>query len=329
MEMSPTPEKALVAGDHLRELVPDAGHLVHMPTHIDIQCGAYHDVVHWNLKGIEADLKVAEEQGRMNFYTGYRIHNYRFVVYGAMFLGQYQTALTAAEDIVKEIPEDLLQQKNPPMADFLESEISTKIHVQIRFGRWDDIIKEPLPTDQDLYCFTTAMQVPKSRYQHNVRCTDLLDIAEQMLLGELEYRLGNFDVAFDHLKSAIKLEDALPYDEPWGWMQPIRHALGGLALEQGRIDEAENAYREDLGLAGNLPRACIHPDNVWSLKGLYECLKRRGLAETTEAKLIQQRLAFAVSRADLPIDVSCFCAHVAFAKFRTCVPDSLNLPRLM
>ncbi len=341
MEMSPTPEKALVAGDCLRELVPDAGHLIHMPTHIDVQCGEYRDVVHWNQKGIEADLRMAEHQGRMNFYTAYRIHNYRFAIYGAMFLGQYEPAMEASLDIIREVPEELLRQDSPPMADFMESNISMKTHVQIRFGRWHDIIAEPLPDDQELYCYCTAIllyakcvahsalgnveqaeaerarfmearaKVPKSRHQHNNRCLDLLDVAEQMLDGELEYRKGNFDAAFAHLRKAIELEDALPYDEPWGWMQPVRHALGALSLEQGRIEEAEQAYREDLGLAGNLPRACIHPDNIWSLKGLDECLRRRGAGDTDEAKLIEQRLKLAAARSDLPVGASCHCAQAA------------------
>ena len=126
MEMSPTPEKALVAGDFLRELVPDAGHLIHMPTHIDIQCGEYRDSLHWNQKGIEADLKIAEREGRMNFYTAYRVHNYHFAIYGAMFLGQYEPAIAAANEMITEIPVELLKQESPPMADFIESYISMK-----------------------------------------------------------------------------------------------------------------------------------------------------------------------------------------------------------
>jgi len=341
MEMSPTPEKALKAGDLLRELVPDAGHLIHMPTHIDIQCGEYRDALHWNLKGIEADLKIAEREGRMNFYTAYRVHNYHFAIYGAMFLGQYQPAIAAAEEMISEIPEELLKQESPPMADFLESYISMKTHVQIRFGRWRDIIAESLPQDQDLYCNTIASlhyakavahaalnevseseaervkffearaNVPDSRYLHNVRCIDSLDVAEQMLEGELEYRKGNYDVAFSHLSKAIEMEDALPYDEPWGWIQPVRHALGALTLEQGRIEQAEQAYREDLGLTGNLPRACIHPGNIWSLKGLDECLRRRGAGNTAEAKMIRQHLELAAARSDLPVGASCHCAQAA------------------
>ncbi len=341
MEMSPTPEKALVAGDRLRELVPDAGHLIHMPSHIDIQCGQYRDTLHWNQKGIEADLRIADRQGRMNFYTAYRVHNYHFAIYGAMFLGQYEPAMAAAEEMIDEIPVELLKLESPPMADFLESYISMKTHVQIRFGKWRDIIAEPLPEDRDLYCHTAASlhyaksvahaalgeiaeseaeranfmearaNVPDSRHLHNVRCIDLLDVAEHMLDGELEYRKGNYDTAFDHLKKAIELEDALPYDEPWGWIQPVRHALGALTLEQGRLDMAEQAYREDLGLAGDLPRACIHPDNIWSLKGLDECLQRSGAGDTAEAKLIRQRLELAAARSDLPVGASCHCAQAA------------------
>ena len=341
MEMSPTPEKALMAGDRLRELVPDAGHLIHMPTHIDIQCGEYRDALHWNQKGVEADLKVVEKQGRMNFYTAYRVHNYHFAMYGAMFLGQYEPAMAAAEEMIGEIPVELMKLESPPMADFLESYISMKTHVQIRFGRWREIIAEPLPEDQDLYCNTIASlhyakavahaaldevakseaerikfmearaKVPESRYLHNNRCIDLLDVAEQMLDGELEYRKGNHDQAFTHLRKAIELEDALAYDEPWGWIQPVRHALGALALEQGRVEFAEQAYREDLGLAGDLPRACIHPDNIWSLKGLNECLRQRGAGDTAEAKIIGQRLKLAEARSDLPVGASCHCAQAA------------------
>ena len=90
-------------------------------------------------------------------------------------------------------------------------------------------------------------------------------------------------------------------------MQPIRHALGALLLEQGRVAEAETIYREDLGLGGALPRAQIHPDNLWALRGLLDCLERRG--ETAETPLVRQRLEFAAARADLPVSVSCFCAR--------------------
>ena len=97
-------------------------------------------------------------------------------------------------------------------------------------------------------------RVPESRRVHNNTVVDLLRVAEAMLNGELEYRKGNHDVAFAHLRKSVELSDPLPYDEPWGWMQPARHALGALLLEQGRIEEAEEVYCSDLGLDGKLSR---------------------------------------------------------------------------
>ena len=339
MEMSPFPEKALKAGDRLRELVPDSGHLIHMPTHIDVLCGHYHDVVHWNQRAIVADRKFLERAGPLNFYSAYRIHNYHFAIYGAMFLGQYQPAIQAAEELIATTPVDLLRVPSPPMADFLEGYMSMKQHVLVRFGKWREIIDQPLPDEPELFLVTTAMMhyakgvahsalgeveaaeaersnfdaafeyVPETRLIHNNSCRDLLAIAREMLYGELEYRSGNFDVAFTHLRRSVELDDSLPYDEPWGWMQPTRHALGALLLEQGHTEEAEAVYRADLGLDGALSRACQHPDNLWSLHGLHECLTRRG--ETREAMLIKQRLDLAQSRADFPIKASCFCRQTA------------------
>jgi len=341
MEMSPFPEAALRAGDALRTLVPDAGHLIHMPTHIDIQCGHYRDTLLDNQRAIVADRKYLERAGAMNLYSAYRLHNYHFAIYGAMFLGQYAPALAAAEEMIATTPEELLRLPSPPMADFIESYLSMKQHVYIRFGRWREIIAQPLPADPALYCVTTASihyakgvahaslgqvaeaereqalflaacaRVPESRLLHVNKCTDLLAIAEAMLSGEIEYRKGNVDTAFAELRQAVALDDALPYDEPWGWIQPTRHALGALLFEQGRVEEAEAVYREDLGLGGKLSRATIHPDNIWSLRGLYQCLALK--PETAEARLIKQRLDLASARADVPVMASCFCARGAVA----------------
>lgn len=335
MEMSPFPQRALKAGDRLRELVPDAGHLIHMPTHIDVLCGNYHDVVHWNRKAIAADRKYLDRAGPLHFYSAYCIHNFHFAVYGAMFLGQFDAAMEAAEGLIAATPEDLLRIASPPMADFLEGYVPMKQHVLIRFGKWQEIIDQPLPHDQALYSTTTAMmhyakgvahsalgnideaeaertlfqaaraRVSDKRLLHNNTCRDLVAIAAEMLNGELEYRRGNVEQAFAHLRRSVELDDSLPYDEPWGWMQPTRHALGALLLEQGRVEEAEAVYRADLGIDRQLSRACQHPDNLWSLHGLHECLLRRG--ETDEAIVIGQRLDLAAARADVPITASCFC----------------------
>jgi len=152
-------------------------------------------------------------------------------------------------------------------------------------------------------------RVPETRLMHNNRVVDLLEIAREMLRGEIEYRKGNHEAAYAHLRRSVELDDTLPYDEPWGWMQPTRHALGALLFEQGHVDEAEAIYREDLGLGGSLSRASIHPDNVWSLTGLHDCLK--GRREPLEIKQIRQRLDLALARADRAVGASCFCAQAA------------------
>jgi tetratricopeptide (TPR) repeat protein len=148
-------------------------------------------------------------------------------------------------------------------------------------------------------------RVPATRYLFNNTCNDILAVAGGMRRGEIEYRKGHVDEAFAHLREAQALDDHLPYDEPWGWMQPVRHALGALLLEQGRVEEALQAYRADLGLDNTLSRASWHLDNVWSLHGYVECLTRLGRkAEAAAAKI---RLDLAMARADVEISASCFC----------------------
>jgi tetratricopeptide (TPR) repeat protein len=337
MEMSPHPERALRHGDALSTLVPDAGHLRHMPTHIDVLCGDYMNVVLRNEAAVVADRKFLEREGPDNFYSVYRCHNYHFKIYGAMFLGQPTAALEAAEELIDTLPSETLR----PMADWFEGFIPMKQHVLIRFGRWQDILDQDLPTDEELYSVTIAMmryartvalanlhritdaesekaqfynalaRVPESRMLFNNTCRDILKVAEQMMLGELAYHMGEYETAFDHLRKSVEVDDNLPYDEPWGWMQPTRHALGALLLEQGQMKEAEAVYRADLGLDTTLSRACQHPGNVWSLHGLHECLTRRG--ETVEAAHIKLQLDTAAARAEVAIKASCYCRHKALA----------------
>ena len=131
-----------------------------------------------------------------------------------------------------------------------------------------------------------------------------------MLRGEILYRKGDYDGAFAALRRSVELDDNLPYDEPWGWMQPARHALGALLLEQGHVREAEAVFREDLGLGGQLSRATVHPDNVWSLKGLHDCLEA-GDGKAEEMMQIRQKLDIANARADRNVAASCFCSQAA------------------
>ena len=129
--------------------------------------------------------------------------------------------------------------------------------------------------------------------------------------GEIAFKAGRIEEGLGHLRRSVALDDDLLYDEPWGWMQPSRHALGALLMEAGRFEEAEAVYRADLGLDGTLARPCQHPGNVWSLHGLHECLVRRG--EMTEARHVRLQLDRAAARATVPIRASCYCRKMAAA----------------
>ena len=339
MEMSPTPEAASEAGALLSDLVPDAGHLRHMPSHIDVLTGDYRRVIEANQAAYEADQRYVDVGGVMNAYTLYRCHDLHFLVYGAMFVGDRRTALDAADRLVAAIPDSLIRVESPPMADLLEAFIPIRVHVLIRFGMWDELIEEPLPEDYELFSATTAFvhygrgvaysatgrvaeaererelfraavaRVPETRTLFNNTVTDLLAIASEMLDGELLYRRGEYDEAYAALRRSIDLDDHLPYDEPWGWMQPTRHAYGALLLEQGHVEEAAAVYRADLGLDDSLPRALRHPNNVWSLHGYHECLTRLGQSE--EAAAVKVDLDAAQAHTDVPIVASCACRTVA------------------
>ncbi|CAD0097351.1 unnamed protein product [Aureobasidium mustum] len=306
MEMSSTPEVALPKANLLRGLVPDAGHLHHMPTHLDILCGDYESAAKWNLEAIKADQKFLSRAGPVNFYTLYRSHDYHFRIYAAMFAGQSKVALESVEGLEASLPEELLRVESPAMADWLEGFLSVRVHVLVRFGMWEQILALELPTDKQLFCVTRAFilygrgiafaatgQVSESRMLFNNRCIDILQVAKTMLYGEVAY--------------PVELDDGLPYDEPWGWMQPTRHALGALLLEQSRTEQAEKLFKADLGFDDTLPRALQHPNNVWSLHGYHECLVKLGKMD--EAETIEVQLAKAVARADVPIRSSCFCRN--------------------
>jgi tetratricopeptide (TPR) repeat protein len=242
VEMSPHPERALRHGDRLATLVPDAGHLLHMATHIDVLCGDYTNVVSRNQRATAADNRFVKNVGAENFYTLYRLHNYHFTIYGAMFLGQPSVALTTSEELMAALPENFLR----PMADWFEDFLPMKQHALIRFGLWNEILAQPLPQDAGLYCVTTAMMrysrtvalanlkrqaeaeternrfdeayqlVPETRMLFNNTCRDILQVAQQMMVGELEYHKGNYGKAFEHLRRSVELDDNLPYDEPGG-----------------------------------------------------------------------------------------------------------------
>jgi tetratricopeptide (TPR) repeat protein len=320
MEASRTPEKALPAANDLRYAMPGIGHLVHMPTHIDIWLGDYERVVDTNLEAIDADAQFLEREGPYNLYTIYRIHNYHFLVYGAMFDGQSELALKTAREMNEQVPEDMLRQQT----DLLDAFMPIAIHVLVRFGRWEEILQEPepakyLPVSRSIWHYARALayaatnrieqaeaeqeafqeeleRVPDTSFLFQNASRNILGVAEAMIEGEIAYRRGEFDQAFKHLREAIRRDDGLNYDEPWGWMQPARHALGALLLEQGRLEESEMVYLEDLRR---------HPNNPWALHGLAESLRKQGKTEKYEQ--CREQFVTASERTDVKIDRSCYC----------------------
>ena len=248
------------------------------------------------------------------------MHNYHFVVYGAMFDGQKEFALRAARELVQQAPEQVLREQ----ARLLDAMTATPLHVLVRFGEWEKILAEPEPAEYlpaaramrhyaralayaatgrieqaeaEQKQFEQASQAvsEESRLFQNTS-RDILAVADAMMRGEIAYRKGEFDDAFMHLREAVRRDDALNYDEPWGWMQPARHALGALLLERGQFDEAEKVYRADLER---------HPNNPWALHGLAESLAKQG--EATEAANCRVQFQTASKRADVTIDRSCYC----------------------
>lgn len=335
MEMSSTPESALVAADQLRSLAPDAGHAHHMPSHIDVLVGDYRRAIDTNIKATLADDKYYAKEGGCNFYSLYRLHDYHSLIYAAMMAGQSHVALDSVERMEATIPEELLVIESPPMATWMEFFKSVRIHVLIRFGMWEELKGLKIPQNKELYCSTVAMThygkgiawaatgnveeadkervlfreaaklVPSSRLIFPNKVVDVLGVATAMLDGEIEYRRGNHESAFESLRLAIAREDLLEYAEPWAWMVPTRHAFAALALEQGQVEKAAAAYAEDLGLNESFVRVHQHPNNVWALHGYHECLVRLG--RTVEALLIKKLLNVAAAGTDVSINASCFC----------------------
>jgi len=336
LEMSPEPERAMDSANRLGGLCPDAGHIHHMPGHIYVLCGEYEKARIASEKAITVDREYLAYAGPHNYYTTSRCHDLHLMMHACMLLGRFDSALAAAEEICENLTPDVIDLKDKPfIRNTMEGYFAMKMHALVRFGKWDEIADAPLPENAQLYCVSTSMhhyakgvayaamkafteaesqksffydslqRISPTRKFFNNSALQTLGVGEKMLLGELEYHKGNHEVAFQHLREAVERSDSLHYSEPWPWMHPPRHALGALLIEQGQHTEAEKVYREDLGLSDTVLRCAQHPNNVWALHGLVECLTIRG--ETEESGKFTTLLDSALKKADFAVTSSCCC----------------------
>jgi tetratricopeptide (TPR) repeat protein len=336
LEMSAEPERAMSSADMLSTLCPDSGHMNHMPGHIYVLCGQYERAKAASEVAIRANDKFLNYAGPFTFYTVACCHDLHLMMHTCMLMGRYSESISAANKMCSLLSREVLSvRERPKFAMTLEGYFSMKLHVLVRFGKWREIIDDPLPSDPDLYLVTTAMhhyakgiahaslknfddadlerkhfydsleRIPPERRFFNNWARDILAVGTMMLEGEVEYHKGHHDIAFKYLRESVVRDDNLEYIEPWAWMHPPRHALAALLMEQGSYTEAEEIYRDDLGLTSNIQRCAQHPNNVWSLHGLVECLRWRN--DRAELEVFEPALARALQNADVPIASSCMC----------------------
>ena len=315
-EPTATPEEAEDEADRLVDLVPAAGHLVHMPGHIYARIGRHADSIAANRKAVLADEDYITQCRAQGFYPlGYYPHNVHFIWLSASFSGQGQLAVEMADKTAAVIPDATLAQM--PM---LQSFEVVPLYARVQFGRWDDLLAQAKPAfdlpfyrgmwhyARGLARLATAADEPAQARAELAALqavlaepalaatqatasansgTTLLRIAERVLQGEIAAAAGDHEAAITHLERAVRYEDALTYNEPPDWPQPVRHRLGRVLLAAGRAAEAEAVYWEDLRR---------HRENGWALSGLVAALKAQGKSEL--ATMIEARLAIAWKDAD-------------------------------
>lgn len=319
-EASAEPARARDAADRLRDLQPGLGHLVHMPSHIDVRLGEWEKAITANEKAVAADDRYRAQSPTQGFYGLYIAHNHHMLAYAAMMIGQQKKALAAVDSLVAGMP-DSWKRDFAPIAD---GYLAMPLEVRLRFGRWDEVLTadEPpaaYPLARALYHYASGVALaakgdvamarkaqaafaaaraalPAAAFFGNNSGADLLAVADRVLDGEIAYRDGRRDDALAALRRAAQLEDALRYDEPPGWILPSRHALGAALLDAGLAREAEAVFRRDLE---------IHPGNGWALYGLAESLKAQG--RRADAARAEAAFRQAWQGADYAIATPCAC----------------------
>jgi tetratricopeptide (TPR) repeat protein len=323
VEASPNPERAIAAADRLRVLQPGLAHNVHMPSHIDIRTGQWLKAVDTNANAVEADQRYRKIFGPpKGFLNVYIAHNRHMLAYAAMMTGQRDLAMKHIRAMVAEMPLDFLKDNALQAEGF----VAMPLEVMVRFGLWEEILNEP-DEYPDYMPFTRAFHhaaraiafaakgdtdnarkarnafleraklVPKEESLGNNTCEALLGIVTSMVEGEILVAEGKIDGGIEQLHAAIKNEDVLKYDEPPGWLIPVRHSLGAVLMKQERFADAEQVYRNDLARL---------PENGWSLLGLAESLRKQK-KNADEVTQTQMKFEKVWANADLTITTSCLC----------------------
>lgn len=317
------PEWGWEAAQRLTDLVPGAGHLVHMPAHIYIRLGQYHKASKANQRAIQSDKQFLSQMNARGVYPlAYVPHNYHFLWATATLEGRRELALSTARKMAQLVDKETMRERG---LTTLQHYWITPLFALVRFGQWDEILSTPEPAKDLIYPrsiwhyargmawtrkgqfseakkeltrlkqlkqdpglkWVTVWDINKSRH--------ILDIAGYALKGELAAAQGKFDKSVAALKMAVQREDALHYDEPPTWHYPTRQSLGAVLLKAERPKQAEAVYRDDLE---NFPR------NGWSLFGLLTSLRRQG--NTEEASEIEKQFEKAWQHADVVLTSSRF-----------------------
>ena len=316
------PELAEAGAERLRKLAPGAGHLVHMPSHIFRRIGRYEDASKSNEDATAADEDYITQCRAQGVYPlAYYPHNIHFLWDSATMEGRSQVAIEAARKAASSIPANAWREV-PLLHQFLV----TPLFAYTRFGEWDLVLDEPRPPQDSLFwtgvwyyargLAYTATGNPDEATRELDRLREtaahdslegyrvtfsrngakaILDIAMEVLAGELSAKRGDYDNAIARLHRAVLLEDNLIYNEPPDWHVPVRQSLGAVLLSAGRPAEAEAIYWQDLER---------NRENGWSLFGLLQSLRAQGKEE--QAAAVEKRFRKAWKRSDVTLTASRF-----------------------
>jgi len=321
VEASKNPHRGLASADRLRFLAPGAGHLVHMPAHIYIRTGRYHEGSLANIRAVKSDEEYINQCNQQGFYPlSYYPHNYHFLWATATLEGDSKTAIDAALKTSQKPPDSLMSVCG---YETLQHFAAIPLYAYVTFGKWNDILKYEKPKQDRPYIvavwyYARAMAfiatnnlaeaeneiISLDSFRNNEAIDNLLiwgfnsagllvDIASETAKGELEAKKKNYSEAIAHLKKAVEFEYTLMYDEPPTWFYPCRQNLGAVLIEAGKYAEAEKVYRENLTEIS---------DNGWGLFGLHQALLKQG--KTEEAAEVKNRFIEAWKYADITLTSS-------------------------